>query len=262
MPRLALGIEYFGAPFCGWQRQKDCQGVQAHVETALSRIACEPIEVFCAGRTDRGVHALGQVVHFDTLAIRPDEAWVRGVNSHLPAGVRVQWVQAVGEDFHARFSAIARRYRYVIHNRAVRPGIFHSHQAWEIRPLDAERMHQSAQALLGQHDFSAFRAAECQAKHPVRTLSDIAVQRVGDLVLVDVEANAFLHHMVRNMVGSLLVIGRGDAGIDWMAELLAARDRTRAAPTAEAQGLYLTRVRYAPPYDHFPTADVQGVLWQ
>ena len=260
MNRIALGIEYLGSAYCGWQRQQDCLGVQNHLEQALAKIACVPIEVFCAGRTDRGVHALGQVVHFESPVIRPDSAWVHGVNSHLPPDIRVLWQRTVSEDFHARFSAVARRYRYALVNRKVRSGVFHNHQAWSSYSLDVPAMHQAMQLLLGERDFSSFRAAECQAKHPNRCVISASCQRQGDVVLFDIEANAFLHHMVRNIVGSLLWVGRGEKPVEWIAELLAAKDRKLAAPTAEPQGLYLTHVRYPEPWSDFPQVDMAG-LW-
>ena len=260
MPRIALGIEYSGSQYCGWQKQQDCLGVQAHLEKALALIACSEVEVFCAGRTDRGVHAVGQVVHFDVSVNRPNDAWTRGVNTHLPADIRVLWAREVDEAFHARFSAISRRYRYVIVNRYVASAIFSTQQTCVTYALNVDAMHQAAQTLLGEHDFSSFRAAECQAKHPVRNLTEIQVFQDGPHVFVDVEANAFLHHMVRNIVGSLLKIGRGDQPISWLATLLAAKDRKLAAPTAPAAGLYLTHVRYLPPY-HFPQVDMR-YLWR
>jgi tRNA pseudouridine38-40 synthase len=248
MPRIVLGIEYLGFSYCGWQKQQDCHGVQAHLESALAKIACEPIDVFCAGRTDRGVHAIGQVVHFDTGVTRPVDAWVRGTNTHLPNDIRVTWQETVDETFHARFSAVARRYRYVIVNRPVRSALFYAQQTSVTRPLNVELMHLAAQSLLGEHDFSSFRAAECQAHHPNRNVIEVTVMREGDFVFVDIEANAFLHHMVRNIVGSLLKVGQGERPVSWMAELLSLRDRTKAAPTAPANGLYLTHVRYPEPY--------------
>ncbi len=248
MPRIVLGVEYLGFAYCGWQKQQACHGVQEHLENALAKIACEPIEVFCAGRTDRGVHAIGQVVHFDTSVIRPTDAWVRGTNSHLPNDIRVVWQASTDEEFHARFSAIARRYRYVILNRSVRSALFYAQQTSVTYPLNADAMHQAAQALLGEQDFTSFRAAECQAHHPNRCVTEVNVVREGDFVFVDIEANAFLHHMVRNIVGSLLKIGQGERPVTWIAELIALRDRTKAAPTAPANGLYLTHVRYPEAY--------------
>ncbi len=253
--RIALGIEYLGAAYCGWQKQQDCLGVQFYLEQALAKIACAPIEVFCAGRTDKGVHALGQVVHFDSPVERPTSAWVQGVNSHLPPDIRVLWQRNVNDDFHARFSAQARRYRYLLLNQSVRSGVFHQHYAWSGYALDVSAMNAAMQLLLGEHDFSSFRAAECQAKHPRRSVLEASCYRQGDLVVFDIEANAFLHHMVRNMVGSLLWVGRGNKPVEWIAELLAARDRKLAAPTAEAQGLYLTQVRYPAPWDDFPVPE-------
>lgn len=258
MPRIALGVEYAGNHYCGWQKQQDCIGVQQHLEQALTKIACSPVEVFCAGRTDRGVHAIGQVVHFDSDVLRPDEAWVRGTNTHLPAAIRVLWSQVVSDDFHARFTATSRRYRYVILNRRVASAIFSGQQTWVSYALDIQRMHFAAQALLGEQDFTSFRAAECQAKHPVRCVTEVHVHGDGQHVFVDIEANAFLHHMVRNIVGSLLVIGRGERSVEWLAELLAAKDRKLAAPTAPAAGLYLTHVRY-PEAFQFPMPDMANV---
>lgn len=260
MPRIVLGIEYAGHNYCGWQKQQDCIGVQQHLESALAKIACEPIEVFCAGRTDRGVHAIAQVVHFDTSVNRPDEAWVRGTNTHLPNGIRVLWSSIVDDSFHARFSATARRYRYVILNRRVHSAVFADLQTWVSYALDISLMDRAAQALLGEQDFTSFRAAECQAKHPVRCVHQVSVLTDGVHVFVDIEANAFLHHMVRNIVGSLLVIGRGERPVHWISELLQAKDRKLAAPTAPAAGLYLTHVRYPEAYA-FPEVDL-SYLWR
>lgn len=259
MVRIALGVEYAGYAYCGWQKQQDCLGVQHYLERALAKIACEPIELTCAGRTDKGVHALAQVMHFDTQALRPDDAWVRGTNSHLPRDIRVLWSREVDAEFHARFSATARRYRYVLINRRVASAIFAQNQAWSAYQLDVDAMHQAAQLLIGEHDFSSFRAAECQAKHPRRCVTEVQVFRQGELIFIDIEANAFLHHMVRNIVGSLLVIGKGDKPVQWLAELLDAKDRRLAAATAPAAGLYLTHVRYPQPYA-FPSVDMH-TLW-
>lgn len=259
MARIALGIEYAGHAYCGWQKQQDCIGVQQRLEQALAQIACEAVEVVCAGRTDRGVHALSQVVHFDTTAIRPQAAWVQGVNSHLPNDIRVLWSREVDDNFHARFSAVARRYRYVLLARSTASALFSPLQAWTGYTLDADVMHQAAQSLVGEHDFSSFRAAECQAKHPRRCITHIQITRRGDYFFFDVEANAFLHHMVRNIVGSLMMVGKGERSIDWIAEVLAARDRRLAAATAPASGLYLTHVRY-PSHYQFPQVSMQS-LW-
>ena len=242
--RIALGIEYDGASFRGWQTQPGGGAVQDALEAALARIAGGKIHVVCAGRTDAGVHATGQVVHFDTPAERPLTAWVRGANTFLPPAVAVRWAQPVGDGFHARFSASARRYRYLLLNRPQRPGVGHGRMGWFHWPLDAERMQQAAALMVGEHDFSTFRAAECQAKTPVRTMREAQVRRLGNLLLFDFEANAFLQHMVRNLVGSLVYIGQGKQPVGWVSELLAAKDRRLAAPTFAADGLYLVGVRY------------------
>lgn len=244
--RVALGLEYEGSGFCGWQSQASGCGVQDALESALSVVADSPTRVVCAGRTDSGVHALGQVVHFDTDALRPDTAWVRGVNAHLPASVAVRWARPVSSDFHARFSARGRRYRYLLLNRPERPGLMARRVGWFHRPLDVDTMASAARLLLGEHDFSAFRAIECQAKSPVKTLRRADVTRHGDLLVFDFEANAFLHHMVRNLVGALVYVGKGSHPPAWLGELLAARDRSRAAPTFEACGLYFAGVDYDP----------------
>jgi tRNA pseudouridine38-40 synthase len=235
--RLALGIEYDGTDFLGWQRLSHGRTVQGALEDALSKVAHAPVEVVCAGRTDSGVHAQQQVVHFDCDAERSSYGWMMGCNSLLPASVAVLWVQPVAAEFHARYSAVSRRYRYRILNRAPRPGLLSRFVTWERRPLDAEAMHGAAQALLGEQDFSAFRSAACQAPHARRRMLELGVVRQGDEVVIEVEANAFLHHMVRNIVGSLLPIGRGERPLAWLGELLAGGERGRAGPTAPAQGL-------------------------
>jgi len=235
--RYALGSEYDGTDFLGWQRLSHGTTVQQSLEAALARVADHPIEVTCAGRTDSGVHALQQVAHFDSPAARAPYAWLMGVNSLLPKAAALRWVQPVDESFHARYSAVARRYRYRIINRPSRPGLEARFVAWERRPLDAERMDAAGAALLGEHDFSAFRTAQCQARHPRRRVEELRVRRCGEEVVVDIQANAFLHHMVRNIVGSLLPVGRGERSVNWLAELLQGRDRARAGPTAPAQGL-------------------------
>lgn len=250
--RYALGVEYDGSEFSGWQRLDRPDGsvrrneatVQSAVEAALSFVAGHRVDTTCAGRTDAGVHAACQVVHFDSDAIREPRAWMLGTTSRLPPSVCAHWCVAVGDDFHARFSARARRYRYRILNRPVRPALGRQYLSWERQPLDAAAMHRAAQALVGEHDFSAFRAAQCQATHARRNLQRIAVSRTGGIVEVEVQANAFLHHMVRNIVGSLLHVGRGDAGESWMAELLRERDRTVAGATAPSSGLVFIGPRY------------------
>ena len=246
--RLALGIEYDGSRYYGWQRQREVRSVQEKLEKALSQVANESVSVFCAGRTDAGVHATGQVVHFETQAARKDAAWTLGVNANLPGDIAVRWVTEVPESFHARFSATARRYRYIIYNHRLRPavlqrGVTHFHM-----PLDAGRMHRAAQCLLGENDFTSFRAVQCQSRTPWRNVMHIQVERYGAWVVVDIKANAFVHHMVRNIVGSLLEVGCGNQPEAWIAELLAAKDRTLAAATAKAEGLYLVAVDYPDAY--------------
>ncbi len=244
MPRFAVGIEYDGSAYAGWQAQASVPTLQPLVERALGRVAAEPVSLTCAGRTDAGVHACGQVAHFDTHAVRSLRDWVLGANSGLPRDVSVSWAMPVPAHFHARYCAEARTYRYLISNRLARPALLAARAAWVHRPLDHERMHEAAQSLLGEHDFSAFRAAECQAKSPVRRMERIGVERLGDLVAIEATANAFLHHMMRNIAGLLIAIGRADAPVEFAREVLAGRDRTRNAATAPAAGLYLLAVRY------------------
>ncbi len=242
--RIALGIEYDGTGFLGWQRLSHGNTVQGVVEGALSFVADAVIEVTCSGRTDAGVHARCQVVHFDTQAQRSERSWVLGTNSRLPDAVAVLWARPVDEAFHARYGARGRRYRYTILNRPVRAALDARRVTWERTPLDAAAMQAAAQALVGEHDFSAFRAISCQAHSARRQLRAIRVERAGELVTIDVEANAFLHHMVRNIVGSLLLVGRGEQPAAWIASLLAAGDRTVAGPTAPPQGLMFLGPRY------------------
>jgi tRNA pseudouridine38-40 synthase len=251
--RIALGLEYFGAPFTGWQSQADGRGVQDALERALSAVADARIGTVAAGRTDTGVHATLQCVHFDTDAARPCTAWVRGVNSHLPADVAVQWAHPVSTEFHARFVATARHYTYLLVCRATRPALLAGRVGWYHRPLDVDAMREAAAALAGTHDFSALRAAECQAATPVRTLSPVMVVTDGEVVRFDFSANAFLHHMIRNIVGALVYVGAGKEPVAWIADLIAARDRTRAAPTFAADGLYLTGADYDPKWGLPPT---------
>jgi len=252
--RIALAIEYCGTHFQGWQSQPSGNTVQDALEAALAAIAGQPVGVICAGRTDAGVHATHQVVHFDAPVERPLTAWVRGVNSHLPDGVAVRWAQAVAPEFHARFSARGRRYRYLLMNRPQRPGLWQGRVGWFHLPLDLAAMQAAAGRLLGEHDFSAFRAAGCQAKTPVKTLWRADVQQQGNLLVFDFEASAFLHHMVRNLVGSLVYIGKGAQPAEWMGELLQARDRSAAAPTFSPDGLYFRGPIYEP---HWQLPDPQ-----
>lgn len=247
--RLALGLEYAGGGFCGWQRQDHAPSVQEALEKALSRVADEPVTVTCAGRTDTGVHATAQVVHFETGACRPEHAWVLGANANLPGGVAVHWARPVDPAFHARFGATARSYRYIWYCGRARPALLQGRVAWSKYPLDADPMAAAAGALLGEHDFSAFRAVACQAKHPVRTIRALTVQAQGPFIYLDITANAFLHHMVRNIAGTLSLIGRRERPVDWMGELLAGRDRTAAGATAPAEGLYLVGVEYPGAHD-------------
>lgn len=244
--RWALTLEYDGQAFSGWQVQPQQPSVQQSLEQAIAAIAGHPVRVTAAGRTDAGVHASCQVVHFDTDTVRRQNAWLRGVNAFLPSSVSVLDAVAVDDQFHARFSARSRRYRYLILNRASRPGILAGRIGWYHAPLDCERMQQAAGLLLGEHDFSSFRAAECQARSPVKTLYAIDIRREGDVVVFDLHANAFLHHMVRNLVGCLVHVGRGRQPPQWLADVLAARTREAAAPTFMADGLYLTGVEYDP----------------
>ncbi len=244
MARIAVGVEYDGSAYAGWQAQPSVASVQALTERALSRIADAPVALVCAGRTDAGVHASGQVAHFDTAAERSVRSWVLGTNSELPADISLAWAQPVPDHFHARYSAEARTYRYLILNRSARAALYAHRAAWVHRLLDAERMAQAAGSLVGEHDFSAFRAAQCQAKSPIRRLERLSVVRSGDWLTIEATANAFLHHMVRNIAGLLIRVGRGDAAPAWAREVLEGRDRTLGAATAPAAGLYLVAVRY------------------
>lgn len=252
LTRYALGVEYDGTDFSGWQRlaklgaDEANPSVQGALERALSFVADAPISTVCAGRTDAGVHARCQVVHFDSNAAREPRAWVLGTTARLPASVSVRWCVPVMSDFDARFSAQARRYRYRILNRSVRPALARQYLSWVREPLDADAMHAAAQALCGELDFSSFRTAQCQARHARRNVHSISVKRTADRIDVDVQANAFLHHMVRNIVGSLLLVGSGHRPTSWIAEVLAARDRTLAGPTAPATGLVFVSPLYRP----------------
>jgi tRNA pseudouridine38-40 synthase len=242
--RIALGVEYDGAPYFGWQSQAEVRTVQDTLQSALSQIAGEPISVVAAGRTDTGVHALEQVVHFDTNVERPVTAWVRGVNALLPDSIAVLWAHHVPDDFHARFSAHGRSYSYFLLNRATRSAIYAGKVGWFHAPLDVKLMQAASKHLLGEHDFSAFRAAECQAKSPVKNLQQLDISRQGEMIVFDVSSDAFLHHMVRNIVGCLVYVGKGKYSPGWLAEVLASRERGLAAPTFAPDGLYLRRIKY------------------
>lgn len=247
--RYALGIEYDGKNYCGWQRQNHSPSVQEALENALSKIAAEPIQVVCAGRTDTGVSATNQIIHFETDKVRKDVAWTLGVNTNLPSDIAVRWVKQVDEDFHARFSATARRYRYIIYNARLRPAILSSGVTFFQHPLDEKLMHQAAQVLVGKHDFTSFRTVHCQSHSPVRTLLHCNVSRMGDYVILDVKGNAFLHHMVRNIAGSLMRVGQSIETVDWIKEVLEAKNRCLAGITAPSNGLYFVDVDYPEQFD-------------
>lgn len=244
MPRIAMGLEYDGSSFAGWQAQTHANGIQSAVESALSFVADSPITVTCAGRTDAGVHATMQVVHFDTNVQRTERGWVMGANANLPKCVSALWMRETATDFHARYAALTRSYRYVILNRTPRPALLRERVCWVRESLDADLMNTAAQCLVGEHDFTSFRAAECQSASPIRRLQRIQVTRSNEYVVIDVTANAFLHHMVRNIAGVLLAVGRGRQPIDWPQTLLQVRDRSQGGITAPAAGLYLFGVSY------------------
>lgn len=246
MHRIALGIEYTGTNFNGWQSQFDpaVRSIQSELERALGVIAAHPISVRCAGRTDAGVHATGQVVDFETTVNRSERAWIYGANTNLPRDIKVLWAKEVPADFDARRTALQRHYKYIILNTQLRPSLLQEYVSWYSRPLDIDKMQRAAQNWVGEHDFSSFRASGCQSKSSVRNISSISVTRRGDLVIFDILANAFLYHMIRNMVGSLCSIGSGKMSVDWSRTLLQARDRSQASATAAPQGLYLAGVHY------------------
>jgi tRNA pseudouridine38-40 synthase len=258
--RIALGVEYAGTAFCGWQYQPHARTVQDELQKAVSKVANHEIEVFAAGRTDTGVHALNQVVHFDTPSIRELRGWLLGINANLPKDVAVTWVRQVDDEFNARFTAIKRSYRYLILNRLSRSAVHHQRMWWHHHPLDIGRMQAAATQLVGRHDFSAFRASECQAKSPVKTLDKIEISKQHDCIAVDVEARSFLHHMVRNLVGVMAAIGDGSKPVEWAGEVLRSADRSRGGITAPPEGLYLVDVRYPEQYS-LPTVSGFPVLW-
>ncbi|OGT60883.1 MAG: tRNA pseudouridine(38-40) synthase TruA [Gammaproteobacteria bacterium RIFCSPHIGHO2_12_FULL_45_12] len=251
--RVALGVEYNGHGFHGWQRQRQLPTIQGALEAALSKVANEPIKLFCAGRTDANVHAVGQVVHFDTHAKRHIDAWLWGSNSQLPDAIVVRWARQVDFHFHARFKASARRYRYILYNKPVPSAVMHGRVSWYGYPLNVEAMREAGQYLMGEQDFSSFRASECHSKSPMRRVTFFQVERHGDFIIFEIEANAFLHHMVRNIVGTLMKVGVGQQPPAWLRQVLEARCRQAAGATAPPFGLYLIRVDYPEPYI-FPTS--------
>ena len=260
MVRFALGIEYDGSAYCGWQKQIHCSSVQQELENALSFVANQPIELICAGRTDKGVHACEQVVHFETDVNRSFRSWLMGTNTQLPRDIRVIWIEQVSNSFHARFSAIARSYRYIILNSSVPSALFHNKVSWQHQQLDENLMREASKVLLGEHDFSAFRAAGCQAKTPIRTIESLSVSRHQNFIFIDIKANAFLHHMVRNIAGSLIEIGKAEQKVSWLEEVLLSKDRRQAAMTAAAGGLYFVQAFY--PAEHtLPQVERRPVLF-
>ncbi len=259
LQRLALGVAYRGGAYHGWQSQPDGRTVQNLLEKALHRFAAQPVRTLCAGRTDTGVHALNQVVHFDTALRRDTHSWVRGVNTYLPGDIALQWCRSVSPDFHARFSARRRRYVYVLLQSGVRPALEQGLVGWAFRPLDGEAMRAGAQRLVGEHDFSAFRAAACQALSPLKTLHRLQISQRGAYWAFDFEGNAFLHHMVRNIMGCLLAVGSGQREPAWISEVLQSRSRDVAAPTFPADGLYFLGPTYDTVYG-LPT-EVPALQW-
>ncbi|OGV28932.1 MAG: tRNA pseudouridine(38-40) synthase TruA [Legionellales bacterium RIFCSPHIGHO2_12_FULL_35_11] len=247
--RIVLVIEYDGSQYHGWQEQVGLKTLQSTLEKAISSVANHEVKVVCAGRTDTGVHASNQVIHFDSENHRSIRAWVYGVNSALPKDICVKWGKEISDEFHARFSAISRKYRYIIHNSAVRPALLRSNITWQYRQLDAHLMHEAAQCLRGEHDFTSYRSVECQAKTPMRNISEISVKRIDDLILIDIKANAFLHHMVRNIAGVLIAIGSGKKTVNWSNEVLLSKNRKLGAETAPPYGLYLMGVTYPKEFD-------------
>lgn len=261
MARIVFGIEYVGRNYSGWQshaNQAHVPSVQAEVERAITAVAAHPVTTICAGRTDSGVHASGQIVHCDVVAIRSAYAWVNGCNRYLPDDIRVLWMREVPEEFNARRSAISRQYKYVVYNNPIRPSLLRDYVSWHYDHLDIDIMQQAAQYWVGKHDFSSFRAAGCQSKSPVREVKMITVTRRGEMVIIDILANAFLYHMVRNMVGVLLQIGSNKCAIDWAQQVLMAKCRTKAGITAPPQGLYLTEVIYP---EEFQIPQQRSDLW-
>lgn len=247
--RIALVLEYDGSHYHGWQAQTGLHTVQDAIESALSKVADTAISVVCAGRTDTGVHATNQVIHFDCDKERTIRAWIHGANSYLPKDICIKWGKEMPDTFHARYSALSRRYRYVIYNNSIRPALLRSNVTWQYKQLDHRLMHQAAQYLLGEQDFTSFRSVECQSNTPMRNIHQVQVTRTGDLVVIDITANAFLHHMVRNIAGVLIAIGSGKHPVSWIDEVLKAKDRRLGAETAPSYGLYLVHVAYPQPFN-------------
>jgi tRNA pseudouridine38-40 synthase len=263
--RIALGVQYVGTGWNGYQKQPARNTVQDQLEIALERFACTPLHTTCAGRTDAGVHAVEQVVHFDTDLSRASQSWIRGVNAFLPDSISVRWAAEVapdaeGQEFHARFSARSRTYHYVLYNNANPSALLAGRAGWVFRPLDVERMREAAAHLIGTHDFSSFRASGCQAKTPVKEMHELSIERRGDIIVFTVRASAFLHHMVRNLVGALIYVGTGRNEPGWMAEVLESRDRDAAAPTFMPDGLYLAKIDYDPKWG-LPQEAVSPLPW-
>lgn len=248
MAKYAVGIEYAGNTYSGWQKQLHVSSVQEHVEGAIGFVANHPVQLSCAGRTDAGVHAIEQVAHFETEALRENRAWLLGSNCRLPRDIRLKWVRPVDDSFHARFSAVARSYRYIILNSDVPSALFHAKVSWELKPLNVDRMHHASQVLIGEHDFSAFRAVGCQSKSPFRNVHEINLTRRGELIFLDIKANAFLYHMVRNIAGSLMAVGTGARSHEWFLDVFSSKNRNRADVTASAGGLYFLRAHYPEQY--------------
>jgi len=258
--RVAFGVEYDGTDFAGWQVQPNQRTVQGCLERATSIVANEPIRVVAAGRTDSGVHALNQVIHFDTTAVRSERSWILGLNANLPRDMNIAWARQVDDDFNARFSAQRRHYRYVILNRVSRTAIHDTRMWWVFKPLDIELMQQAADSLIGHHDFSAFRAKECQANSPIKTLEKLTITKQGDCIAIDVTAQSFLHHMVRNLVGVLVPIGKGEQPVAWAKQVLESKDRAQGGVTSPPQGLFFIDVDYPASYS-LPTVSGFPVLW-
>jgi tRNA pseudouridine38-40 synthase len=261
MPRIALGVEYVGTNYSGWQsqiNQPNVPSVQGELERAIALVAAHPIKTICAGRTDAGVHACGQVVHCDVTAERGANAWIHGCNRYLPRDIRVLWMRTVPDDFSARYAATQRHYKYVVYNNSIRPSLLGDYVGWYYYPVQIDRMLQASSHWVGRHDFSSFRAAGCQSKTPVREVKMISIESRGEMIIIDIIADAFLYHMVRNMVGVLLQIGSGKQPIEWAQQVLEAKCRTKAGITAPPQGLYLNAVSYP---EHLGIPQQHSGLW-